>query len=84
MVTVVPSPTVDMISKSFISRPRARQAEAKTVAGRIAVAHGALDVGNTRSLVSRDHEDAASAAIVRDAQADLAMIGIDHDVARDL
>jgi hypothetical protein len=84
MVTVVPSPTVDMISKSSISRRAPGRPRPRLLLGRVAVAHRALDVGNARSLVSRDHEDAASAAIVRDAQADLAMIGIDHDVARDL
>ena len=63
-MTVVPSPGRGLDVELVDEPPRARQPEPEPAAGRVAVGQRALEVGDPRALVARDHPHAAAAARV--------------------
>src|SRR4029453_3705192 len=64
--------------------PRARQAKTQTAGGRIAILHGAIEVGNSGSVVGGHDLDAALEVILDESEHDLSVQRVANDVPRPL
>src|SRR5438128_11831778 len=83
-MTVVPSPTRDMILNSSISRRMPGEAQAQAVGGRIAASIASEDVADPGALVEGDDLDTSPRPILDQPENDLALRRIPEDVPREL